>query len=104
MVYTEHLRVDDGASTLGLHVHDLLHDFANQEAKKHGEESMVPGAFFNAYRVAHVDEEQGPLWAVSLRYCRNAECMLLNVCRLQILALRVDEVSSGTQTRCLRLQ
>lgn len=98
-VYAERRKVN-GVVMLGLRIHDLVHDFAQLEAKKYGEVSMWPAALLDAYVVAHCDEDQGPLWPVEIPYDRDAGYMIRNVCRLLILASRLDEVQALLQSAC----
>lgn len=94
VVNAEHRRVGDGVMMLGLRLHDLVHDFAQQEAKKHGEESMWPAAVLDVYHVGRCNEAQDPLWPVELNCDPDAGYMVRNVCGLLIQSSRFDEVEA----------
>lgn len=68
----------------GLCLLDLVHDFAVQEAKKHGEDKKWPVTVLHGYYAAHGAEELHPCWLVEMGYDYDAGCMIRNVCRILI--------------------
>lgn len=92
IVYAEHRKVADDTKILGLRLHDLVHDFALQEARKHGEERLWPGDLIDIYEDAQDSKEPAPLWAVSINSNKDTGYMTRNVCRLLNEARRFHDV------------
>lgn len=97
IVYAERRRLHDGQTVLGIRLHDLVHDFALQEAKKYKEESKWPSALVDAFRIRRGKEV---LHACALD-CENGNdgrYMTRNLCRLLVGASRLDEVEALLHT------
>lgn len=69
VVYAEHQELPDGPSMLGLRLHDLVLDFAREEAKKRDEERKWPAALLDAYRPARDWSVEQPFGSKSVCVC-----------------------------------
>lgn len=94
VVYAEHRELDDGTTVLELRLYDIVRDFARQEAKKQGEETMWPAKLLDAYRAAYGAEEPSPLWIFNVKSDEVGGYKTQNVCRLLSAAWRSDEIGS----------
>lgn len=90
----EYRPVEGGAGMLGLRLHDLVHDFALQEANSHKEMTQWYATLLNECSGIHEDAlgERAKRWPARADSTEDGGYMLRNVCRLLLGAGRLDEV------------